>query len=90
MKFRGKHRVIQKKQESDNDSVKKKNTETMIVSNDIKKVSKEIIKKIKQSGSGLLDKQQKIEKIKSIVLMNNTSNTNKSIDRLQKFINFTI
>jgi hypothetical protein len=62
----------------------------MIVSNDIKKVSKEIIKKIKQSGSGLLDKQQKIEKIKSIVLTNNTSNSNKSIDRLQKFINFTI
>jgi hypothetical protein len=88
MKFRGKHRVIQKKQESDNDSVNKKNTET-IVSNDIKKVSKEIIKNIKQSGSGLLDKQQKIEKIKSIVLMNNTSNTNKSIDRLQKFTNFT-
>jgi hypothetical protein len=89
MKFRGKHRVIQKKQESDNDSVNKKNTET-IVSNDIKKVSKEIIKNIEQSCSGLLDKQQKIEKIKSIVLMNNTSNTNKYIDRLQKFINFTI
>ena len=87
MKFRGKHRVIQKKQKSDNDSVNK-NTET-IVSNDIKTVSKEIIKKIKQSGSGLLDKQQKIEKIKSIVLTN-TSNSDKSIDRLQKFINFTI
>jgi hypothetical protein len=88
MKFRGKYQVIKKKQESDNDVVNKKNTET-IVSNDIKTVSKEIIKKIKQSGSGLLDKQQKIEKIKSIVLTN-TSNSDKSIDRLQKFINFTI
>lgn len=79
MKFKGKNRIR-------NVSDDKKPDE------DIKTVAETVIKTIRNEpiiikGSGL-SKQEKIERIKNIVLKDEVDN--KSIERLNKFINFSI
>jgi hypothetical protein len=84
MKFREKYRTTKKIDKNKVITIEEKKN----VHSDIKDVSKKVIKTIHQSGNGFLEKQQKIEKIKNIVLADDINNT--SISRLKKFINFTI
>jgi molybdate-binding protein len=58
---------------------------------DVKKITKSVINEIKTDPvNNKSIKQDKINKIKNIVLTKDVDGNKKSIERLNKFINFTI